>query len=229
MKKSCIATLFAIVLASIFCWTAKTETEALNVQESTTLRTAGPKLTDPRIIEQTTTDENSPGGIDSYRIQPDDLMNIATKPPKKELQSKDPVKVGKDGYIKVAFLDPIKAEGLTVIELEDKLQEAYVPDYYKDIQVSVLLLSTYFVSGDVREPGEKGLGKGITLTRAIDAARGFTDFANRRNVKIFKTIGGKQVVRKYNLKRIEAGREDDPLIEPNDRIYVSRKSILGIF
>ncbi|MBD0370971.1 MAG: polysaccharide biosynthesis/export family protein [Pyrinomonadaceae bacterium] len=80
----------------------------------------------------------------------------------------------------------------------------------------------YFVGGAISNPGQKSFHSGLTLTQAILAAGGTTRFAGS-DVKVSRTgAGGMLVTTKYNLKKIEEGKIPDPVLQPGDRIEVSR-------
>lgn len=80
----------------------------------------------------------------------------------------------------------------------------------------------YFVGGAIRDPGQKSFHTGLTLTQAILAAGGTTRFAGS-DIKVSRTgADGRLVTTKYNLKKIEDGKVPDPVLQPGDRIEVSR-------
>lgn len=88
--------------------------------------------------------------------------------------------------------------------------------------VSVAPKRLYFVSGEVVRPGQYELEPGMTLMQAIAQAGGLAKFASE-GVELHRdSLEGKQIL-KYNLGRIEAGKEDDPLIRPSDMIIVKRR------
>jgi protein involved in polysaccharide export with SLBB domain len=80
----------------------------------------------------------------------------------------------------------------------------------------------FFVGGAVGDPGQKSFHTGLTLTQAILAAGGVTRFAGS-DIKVSRTgADGRLVTTKYNLKKIEDGKIPDPVLQPGDRIEVSR-------
>jgi protein involved in polysaccharide export with SLBB domain len=80
----------------------------------------------------------------------------------------------------------------------------------------------YFVGGAINDPGQKSFHSGLTLTQAILAAGGTTRFAGG-DVKIGRQgADGRLVTTKYNLKKIEDGKIPDPILQPGDRVEVSR-------
>jgi protein involved in polysaccharide export with SLBB domain len=80
----------------------------------------------------------------------------------------------------------------------------------------------YFVGGAISDPGQKSFHSGLTLTQAILAAGGTTRFSGS-DVKVSRTgADGRLVTTKYSLKKIEEGKIPDPVLQPGDRVEVSR-------
>ena len=79
-------------------------------------------------------------------------------------------------------------------------------------------LRSYYVRGEVRQPGRFALTTGMTLVQAIATAGGFTDFADAGDIRILR--GDKKL--KFNVKDLEAHPEKDVDLETNDIIIVTR-------
>ena len=85
------------------------------------------------------------------------------------------------------------------------------------VTVHPAISEVVYVSGKVKFPGEKSYRVGLTLTQAIIAAGGVT--ANSGVAEIIRD--GDQVVRtRFDLKAIQAGKAEDPLTKPRDRIIL---------
>jgi protein involved in polysaccharide export with SLBB domain len=90
------------------------------------------------------------------------------------------------------------------------------------IKLTAALPQFYFVGGAIADPGQKSFHTGLTLTQAILAAGGATRFAGSE-VKVSRQgADGRLVTTKYNLKKIEEGKIPDPLLQPGDRVEVTR-------
>ncbi|MEO8428371.1 MAG: polysaccharide biosynthesis/export family protein [Verrucomicrobiota bacterium] len=116
----------------------------------------------------------------------------------------------------------VKAEGKTVGELQKILQERY-NKYFRNLTVTVLTESRYFyVDGEVRSPSRQAYSGAITVTKAIAAAGGFTDFAKRSQVHLIRANGQKFTI-SYDkaLRRAEL----DLSVHPGDQIVVPRRRI----
>jgi protein involved in polysaccharide export with SLBB domain len=80
----------------------------------------------------------------------------------------------------------------------------------------------FYIGGAVNSPGQKDFHAGMTLTQAVLASGGATRFAGSK-VKISRQgADGRLATTEYNLKQIEAGKIPDPVLQPGDRLDVSR-------
>lgn len=131
------------------------------------------------------------------------------------------VRVREDGKItllqNISFVAAGKNEGT----LEADIRKAYVPDWYRNMTVTVRKAnSAYIVEGEVRASGRFPYTGRTTVLGAIAAASGFTDFANKKSVQLI-----------HSNKRVEIinciKAVDDPSLDlqvyPGDRIHVRRR------
>jgi protein involved in polysaccharide export with SLBB domain len=80
----------------------------------------------------------------------------------------------------------------------------------------------YFIGGQINSPGQKDFHPGLTLTQAILASGGGSRFAGSR-VKVSRQgADGRLVITEYNLKKIESGKDPDPVLQPGDRVEIGR-------
>jgi polysaccharide export outer membrane protein len=79
----------------------------------------------------------------------------------------------------------------------------------------------YFVGGEISSPGQKPHHAGITLTQAILASGG-TKAAAGSKVRISRQAAdGKLVAEEFNLRRIQLGRDPDPVLQKGDRVEIT--------
>ena len=79
-----------------------------------------------------------------------------------------------------------------------------------------------YVGGEVASPGEKVFRQGMTLTQAILSAGGAAR-APKTTIKVSRrNERGYLSTTEYNLRSIEDGKTQDPILEAGDRIEVSR-------
>ncbi len=132
-------------------------------------------------------------------------------------------KVKEDGTITLMFDQTFKAAGLTKGELEQEIRRRYVPDYFQNLTVTVNLgerFRMYYVEGEVKQPGQRPYAGPITLTQAITACGGFTDFASKRGIRLIRASGGR--TERHSWNKILSHPELDPQVYPNDKIHVKR-------
>lgn len=80
----------------------------------------------------------------------------------------------------------------------------------------------YFIGGQIQMPGQKDFHAGITLTQAILASGGVSRFAGSKIKVSRQGPDGRLVTTEYNLKQIESGKVPDPLLQPGDRVEVTK-------
>ena len=131
-------------------------------------------------------------------------------------------RIREDGTISPPYLKhPVTAAGKTVGELERELEQAYVPDIYKTINVTIKTADRFFyVGGEVRQPSRQIFIGRITVTQAIQSAGDFTDFADQRSVRVIRANG------KVDIVDCRAALDDptkDLMVYPGDNIVVERR------
>ena len=98
----------------------------------------------------------------------------------------------------------------------------------RDIQIqagdiiSVSSKKTFFVTGEINQPGQYEISKGLTLMRALSQAGGSSTFASR-DVEIHRDVGGEKRIEVHDMVDIRKGRADDPPILADDVIIVRRR------
>ena len=123
-----------------------------------------------------------------------------------------------DGTITLPLIGAVPADGKTPGELQKAITSAYVPNYYKRLTVTVSSdKRVYYVGGQVRLPGRQEYLGITTVTKAIQSAGDFTDFADRRKVLLTRADG-----KKFTVNCIKAAK--DPALDlpvfPGDKIEV---------
>ncbi|MFK7732997.1 MAG: polysaccharide biosynthesis/export family protein [Pseudomonadales bacterium] len=90
--------------------------------------------------------------------------------------------IGENGRISYPFLGELTVEGKTDSDLQQTLISGLKPDYLIDPRVSVSIVKyrSFFVNGEVRNPGGVAFQPGLTLRKAISLAGGFTARANKK-------------------------------------------------
>jgi protein involved in polysaccharide export with SLBB domain len=131
------------------------------------------------------------------------------------------VTVKEDGTIALPYFPSIPAAGKSCKELEELIYAKYVPDYYKSLGVTVEADTRFFyVSGEVGKADRHEYFAGLTVTRAISASQGFTEYANRKKIKLIRANGR---IEKVNWNDAIENPAKDPAVYPGDTIEVPRR------
>lgn len=129
--------------------------------------------------------------------------------------------IDKEGYIDLPIVEKIKVKGLSISKIKEALNEAYKP-YLKFASTSVKLANSRItIMGEVNNPGIHYLyNDQNTILDAISMAGDFTDFGNRKKVKLIrKTEEGLQTIY-LNMSRSEFLYSEYYYIHPYDVVYV---------
>jgi polysaccharide export outer membrane protein len=130
------------------------------------------------------------------------------------------IRVPQDGKITLPLNVKVKVVGRTTSELQEEIRNAYVPQYYVNLTATVKAEDrVYFVGGEVRSSGRQMYLGEMTVTRAIDTAGGFTDFAKRTNIELRRANGE---TLKVNWNKVRKNPKLDLLVFPNDHITVPK-------
>jgi polysaccharide biosynthesis/export protein len=110
---------------------------------------------------------------EDYRVGPEDELEIRVWG-HDDLTRK--VRVGLNGTISFPFVGEVKAQGLSVQDLQQQLEKLLGPKYIIDPQVSISVTEfksqKFFVVGNVKNPGTYPLTKPIKVVEAISLAGG---------------------------------------------------------
>jgi polysaccharide biosynthesis/export protein len=143
------------------------------------------------------------------------------------------VQADASGRITLPLVGQIQASGLTSEELarevENRLRGRYVREPHVTINVEETVSQVISIDGEVKEPGLYPVVGRMTLMRAVATAKGVAEFANLRDVVIFREVGGRRFAGLYNLQAIRRGVYADPEVFANDRIVVGTANARRIF
>lgn len=130
--------------------------------------------------------------------------------------------IKEDGQITMPLIGSIQAAGKTAGELQNEIYRLYVPKYYQRINVTVKSPQdrVYYVGGEVHGPGRQLYVGTTTVTKAIQSAGDFTDFAKKTKVLLIRANGERI---KVNCDDAIDDPTKDPLVYPGDQIQVPRR------
>lgn len=155
-----------------------------------------------------------------YRLFAGDKLRIEVY---KDQQLSQSLQIRPDGKITMPFLGDVKAAGLTPIELRDALTTS-LKEYITNPVVTVIVTDStpqsVFVMGEVKSSGPIPLKGPLTVVQAIAMAGGFSEFANKKDIKIQRqTVNGVQTL-KFNYKDALESTRAPMLLQANDVIVV---------
>lgn len=111
-------------------------------------------------------------------------------------------------------------------DVEREIATIYVDEkrIYRKITVTIERMASFIsVGGEVRAPSSVVYRGDMTVTAAIAAAGGFTEYANRSRVVVTRAANKKQIT--VNVRKAVNDPQLDLLLYPGDQVYV-RRSVL---
>jgi len=159
-----------------------------------------------------------------YTIGSGDVLEIVTW--KEPDFSRDEVVVRLDGKISFPLLNDLQATGKTTTELKKSI-EVGLKEYVGAPNVTVTVRNAaskrFYILGEVATTGEYPLTKNLTVLQAFAIAGGFTEWASKKEIILFRHEGGKEKVIQINYKDIIKDKDfsqnvklkaDDTIIVP---------------
>lgn len=172
----------------------------------------------------TTQAEASEPSQGQYHIGPDDILFIKILRPD-ELEQV--VTVAPDGSIAFPYIERIHLGGQTLLEAQNTIQKA-LSEFMKYPVVSVALQQSrsksFYVYGEINNPGPYTLQDNTTVLRAIAMAGGLTKFASASKVQIIRereNKKGNEVLHMDLKKAMQGDASQDIPIQGGDVITVS--------
>jgi len=160
---------------------------------------------------------------DIYIIGSGDILEIVTW--KEPDFSREEIIVRLDGKITFPLLDDVIASGKTPTQLKFDIQNRlseYVAEPHVTVTVRSAASKRFYILGEVANTGEHPLVKDLTVLQAFARAGGFTEWASKKEILLFRRVSGKDEVIRINYKKIVKGQdfEQNVLIMPDDTIIV---------
>lgn len=129
--------------------------------------------------------------------------------------------VDEEGKVEFPVVGKIKVEGLTVFDAQNHIQ-AIADQYLENPVVEVRLLNFRFtLMGEVKQEGVyNSVNQRIHILEAIGLSGGFTDYADKANIKIIRQNGRKAEIYYLNLL--------DETIVNSDHYYVNQQDVIVV-
>lgn len=161
---------------------------------------------------------------DVYIIGNGDILEIVTW--KEPDFSREEITVRLDGKISFPLLNDLDAAGKTPTQLKWDI-ENQLKDFVTDPNVTVSVSSgaskRFYILGEVVNTGEYPLVKNLTVLQAFAVAGGFTEWASKKEIILFRREGGEETVIRIDYRLIMKGKDfsqnvqiraDDTIIVP---------------
>jgi len=160
---------------------------------------------------------------DEYQVGPDDVLSIVVwKQPDISVAQ---IPVRPDGRLSLPLVGEIQVRGLTTRQIKEVVTER-LKEYVTEPNVTVIVLQVHYpvayLIGEVNRPGPVPIRQDTTVLQLISMAGGFTNFADRDNVKILRREGGKDYRLKFDYPAVVKGKhpEQNLVVRPGDVILV---------
>lgn len=159
-----------------------------------------------------------------YKIGIGDVLEIFTW--KEPDFSREEITVRMDGKISFPLLDDVQAANKTPKQLKLEI-EAQLKKFISEPNVTVTVRNAasqrFYILGEVASTGEYPLSKNLTVLQAFALAGGFTEWASKKEIILYRKENGKEKVIQVNYKRILSKKDfsqnvfimaDDTIIVP---------------
>jgi polysaccharide export outer membrane protein len=181
---------------------------------------------------------------ESYRLQVNDILNIRVVGPDAILSDVFNIQasqqgggagggnvlgtylnsyvVDEKGSIKVPLIGEVSIIGLTIKEVEQKLEERLRKEYLNDVTV-IVRMTNFVVSvlGAVARPGRFPVyQEKISVFEALAMSGDLDEFASRKNIKLIRQQGSQLEIRLIDITRKDFLTSSFYYLKPNDLIYV---------
>ena len=158
-----------------------------------------------------------------YRLAGGDKLRIEVY---KDAQLSQSLQVRPDGKVTLPLIGDVPAAGRTAVELRDAIVGA-LKEYITNPVVTVIVVEAspqvVYITGEVNKPGALPLMNGrMSVLQALAMAGGFTDFANKKDVRILRKGAAGMQTLKFNYKdAIDDGNAREPLqLQAGDTVIV---------
>jgi polysaccharide export outer membrane protein len=154
----------------------------------------------------------------AYRIGPRDVLTL-TIHAGGEKQQVTNLTVSSQGMINVPFIGSVKAEGMTVSQLEDLIAKPLAADFFVNPEVNIVLSEyhslQYYISGAIGSPGLYETKSEATLMELIAKAGG-----------VSAQHGSIAYIFHQSINHVASKKENANLLLVNDPVKINLKKLL---
>ncbi len=134
--------------------------------------------------------------------------------------STNTLQIEEQGQIRLPYIGAVPVAGLTAAELSQRIRQTYIErKIYTALDVSVAVTERYvYVGGEVVHPGRIIWSSDLTVTKAIQAAGGFTLYAKETKVALVRD----RITYEISVPVAQRQPAQDPQLAPGDSLQVPR-------
>jgi polysaccharide export outer membrane protein len=213
MKTATLTTVsFLILLGTASAQTATTSTP--------------PATSDPVPAAVGTSGKTDASTANDYRLSAGDKLRIEVY---KDAQLSQSLQIRPDGKITLPLVGDVAAAGRTPMELRDAIGGA-LKDFITNPVVTVIVteatpppVAVVYITGEVNKPGALTLTAGaMSVLQALAMAGGFTDFADRKDIRILRKGKDGMETLKFNYKDAlsDSNKREPVQLQAGDTVIV---------
>jgi len=161
-----------------------------------------------------------PAATTSAQVRPGDGLTVSLQgipdPTTNQVQVSD------SETINLPFIGTVSTANATPAELAQRIRDTYIAKkYYTAVDVQVNVTERFvYVGGEVTKPGRIVWTPDLTVSKAIQAAGGFTLYAKESKVSLVR----EQKAYDVNVTLAQKNPSQDIRMMPNDSVQVSRSA-----
>lgn len=132
------------------------------------------------------------------------------------------VQIDDRGLISLPYIGTIQAAGQNTAGLSQRIRETYLSKkIYMSVDVSVTVTERYvYVGGEVVRPGRIVWTPDLTVTKAVQAAGGFTLYAKEGRVSLVRENNAYPI----DVPLAQRSPNEDPRLLPGDSLQVPKSA-----
>lgn len=184
---------------------------------------ASPRPTAPRDSASRSAADAAPRGgavATDYRLVAGDKLRIEVY---KDAQLSQSLQIRPDGKITLPLVGDVAAAGRTSMELRDSISTS-LREYIANPVVTVIVVETVpqqvHVMGEVNAAGPQPLTGPLSILQALAAAGGFTDFANKKDIRVLRKNGPGTTTLRVNYKDAISDGRQPLMLQAGDVVIV---------
>jgi polysaccharide export outer membrane protein len=164
-------------------------------------------------------------GSDDYKVAALDVLEITVLGVPDLTRT---AQVSSTGMITLPLIKAVKAGGKTQAQIERDIAAKLEAGFLQSPQVSVFVKEynsqRVTVEGAVNKPGIYPMTGKVSLLQSLALAEGLNAVADPTGVIVFRSVDGKRMAARFNIKDVRGGKVNDPQLQAGDVVMVDESS-----